>query len=251
VKELSLSAILSPDFLQGGFLAPLKAGGALAIYAEADVILNGLPPERLRLPDEEEARIARYRQAEDRKTRTAAHGLVRHCLGLLLGAAPQDLHFIRDEKGRPFIQDPPLLASESRLDFNLTHSGGCIGVGLTVNGRIGVDVQEMSQSFEWRSIGRAFLSAAEFSMVENLPSALQNRVALEYWALKEAVLKATGEGIALAPHHLHLEKNAAGWRLDRAGQVFRAAAFGLRDDMIAAWASSSAEPQVFRVTETA
>jgi len=241
VKELSLDTIRAGDVLRSDILAPLKAGGAVAIFADADVILNGLPQERLRLPDEEEARIARYRQAQDRKTRTAAHGLVRHCLGLLLDSVPQNLHFIRDEKGRPF------LAPQAQIDFNLSHSGDFIGVGFSAVGRIGVDVQEMSHSFEWRSIGDAFLNPAEVALIENLPHRLQNRVALEYWSLKEAFLKASGEGIVLAPHHLAPEKRDGLWGLNREGQIFRAAAFGLRDDMIAAWASSGAEPETFLV----
>jgi len=237
VKELSLDALLNGDWLE-----PLNGtGGAVAIYAEAQTILSGLPPERLRLPDEEDARIARYRQAEDRAARRAAHGLVRHCLGALLAAAPRDLSFIRDDKGRPF------LARESRLDFNLTHSGACIGIGLTANGRIGVDVQEMSQSFEWRSIASAFLHDSEIVAVENLPENLQNRTALEYWSLKEAFLKATGEGIAIALHHLAPEKTVEGWRLSRNGLALQAGVCGFRDDVLAAWATSGAVPQAFIV----
>jgi 4'-phosphopantetheinyl transferase len=222
----------------------LKANEALILVAKAEDVLRALPAERLALPLEENERIARYKSANDRQARHAAHGLLRHCLGMFLSRAPRDIHWTRDEKGRPFLAD----GSDHKIDFNLSHGGRWIAAGLSRAGRIGVDVQEASEPFDWQTVGRAYLHPDEIEAIHQLAAANQSTAALELWCLKEAFLKATGEGLATRPNLLHPHYIEAIWRLRHQGYELKAASFLLPDGTCAAWACElAAEPRVIRL----
>jgi 4'-phosphopantetheinyl transferase len=216
--------------------------GALVLIAKAQNVLDRLPPERLALPPEEDARIAHYKNEDDRRARRAAHGLVRHCLGVLLSRAPNDLHFTRDDKGRPF------LSSGEAVDFNLSHGGSWVAVGVSSAGRIGVDVQESAGPFDWEAVGRAFLHPDEIDAIRKRECAVQAHAALELWCLKEAFLKATGEGLATPPQHLQPRRSGESWLLSHKGYELKGAALDLSHGACAAFASElSAAPRLIQL----
>jgi 4'-phosphopantetheinyl transferase len=224
------------------FPLPANANEALVLIAKAEDILRSLSIERLALPAEEATRIACYRNADDKRARYAAHGLLRHCLGNLLARAPEDVHFIRDDKGRPF------LAEAQGLDFNLSHGGRWIAVGISRGGRVGVDVQDGLEAFDWKAVSRAYLDASEIEMISILPPSKQTAAALELWCLKEAFLKATGEGLATPPHQLRPQRFEDGWRLTHQGYELKAGACFLADGTCAAWTcEAAAMPRVIRL----
>jgi len=216
----------------------LSKNEALVLFARAEDILKELPAERLALPPEEDERIARYKKADDRRARRAAHGLVRHCLGHFLDRPPRDLHFTRDEKGRPFLNDA------EGIDFNLSHSGPWIAVGMSRAGRIGVDVQDGSETFDWKTVSRAFLHDSEIASLHQLDPAKQASAALELWCLKEAFLKASGEGLSTPPHRLYPLRRNEEWRLSHRGYDMKAASVFLPGATCAAWASELAAVQL-------
>jgi 4'-phosphopantetheinyl transferase len=174
-------------------MPPLGEGQALCIIARADDILSNLPLERLQLPEAEAARIARYLKADDRDLRRAAHGLARHCLGGLLGRAPAEIHFERDVKGRPFLAMP------SDLDFNLSHSGAHVAFAVARGGRIGVDVEAAGTDYDWDFVALGILHPSEQQACAALSASERRQAIRTLWSVKEACLKATGEGLTIAP----------------------------------------------------
>jgi len=223
----------------------LDAHETLILIAKAAVVLEALPGEQLLLPEEENTRIARYKNEGDRNARRAAHGLLRHCLGLRLSRAPQDIHLTRDEKGRPFLDG----ASDTEIDFNLSHGGYWISVGISRAGRIGVDIQEMSEPFDWQPVSRAYLHEEEIGTILSLSPAAQASAALELWCLKEAFLKATGEGLATRPSLLRPRYAEESWHLTHKAYELKAEACFLADGTCAAWACErTAQPRVIRLS---
>jgi 4'-phosphopantetheinyl transferase len=216
--------------------ALLHANRAVVLLAKASAVLETLPADRLALPSEEVERIGRYRNEADRRARFAAHGLLRHCLGQLLACPPETIQLVRDENGRPFLQ------KDQKVDFNISHSGNWIAVGICSAGRIGVDVQEYVEPFDWRETGKSFLRPAEMNTIASLPLPEQSRLALRFWCLKEALLKATGEGLVVEPNQLILKCDEDGWRLTRQGFDLRADSFFLADGSCVAWASNVGSP---------
>lgn len=205
-------------------------GGALAVAVPADAVA-ALPPERRGLPPDEAARIARFRQPQDRHERMAAHGLLRHLLGSWLGRDPAGLTLARDAGGRPFLPG-------AALDLNLSHGGGWVAVGLSTVGRIGVDVEGAVRPVDWDRLAPVFLHPAELAAYRGLPAGARPRRALEFWSVKEACLKATGEGLVAEPCSVWLTPDGAAWRLERAGLSLRAASRVLPDGARFAWAAA-------------
>ncbi|GJD65363.1 4'-phosphopantetheinyl transferase family protein [Methylobacterium frigidaeris] len=204
-------------------------GGALAVAAPA-VAVATLPAERLSLPPDEAVRIARFRQAQDRHERAAAHGLLRHLLAPWLGHDPTGIVLARDAGDRPFLPGVP------GLDLNLSHGAGWVAVGLSTSGRIGVDVEGAARPVDWDGIAPVFLHPAELAAYRGLPAGARPRRALEFWSVKEACLKATGEGLVAEPRSIWLTPDGAAWRLARAGLSLRAASRVLPDGARFAWA---------------
>ena len=154
----------------------------------ADVIAEGLA----RLPLFMRQEVLRLQRWQDRQARIFDRLLLRTGLVRLnLNDAAHLRGWSRNNSGRPFLQDCP-------ADFNFSHSDGVSVAALTLNGRVGVDIErqtplelgELKLAFspdEWNSV----LAASE--PVEFL---------LHLWTTKEAVLKADGLGLYFDPAKL-------------------------------------------------
>ncbi|MCL4401055.1 MAG: 4'-phosphopantetheinyl transferase superfamily protein [Acidobacteria bacterium] len=110
---------------------------------------------------------------------------MRRILGSCLGIDPALVPLERSAKGKPILAEP-----YARLKFNMAHSGeaGLYAVGF---GReIGVDIERVRPIREAEGIANRFFSPAERSLLDGTPESF-----FAVWTRKEALLKATGEGI--------------------------------------------------------
>lgn len=189
-------------------LAP--GASLLAIARVADAVANA--DLAISLPPGEAARIARHVKADDRAARTAAWSLARTLLGAALGLAPAAVPVVRGANGRPG------LGIVSDLDFNLTHSGSWVAVGLARGGTIGVDVEKARGLDLWTRLAPDFMHDDDRARWSALPEADRAAAALRQWCGKEAVLKATGEGLAGDARGVRLPEG--GCLVVRAGRAF-------------------------------
>lgn len=120
--------------------------------------------------------------------RGVCHAALRLLLMRRLGADRGLVAFDRATSGRPFLPG-------SRLDFNISHSGGIGLVGLVYDGRIGVDV-ELLRPVRLSDDRRARLEAAAISLGGPLPGPGGDRRLLQGWVRLEAAAKLSGRGLA-------------------------------------------------------
>src|ERR1700691_867822 len=73
------------------------------------------------LSSDETARAKRFVYAKDRNHFVAARGILRQLLGAYLLLPPAELRFRYENLGKPALD---AIASDSDLQFNLSHSGG-------------------------------------------------------------------------------------------------------------------------------
>lgn len=83
------------------------------------------------------------------------------------------------------------------LHFSVSHSGARVVVAVTRTGPVGVDVEVLGGRDDVARIARLVLSEAERQVLDDLPPANRVRAFLRYWTRKEALVKATGEGLAV------------------------------------------------------
>jgi len=187
-----------PNF---GETAASPAGSLQLLLAKSEVHLwlQVLPPlaELLSqldlLSHEERQRAERLQRMEDRRRFLGGRLLLRTLLGRYSGLPPRAIPLGYTAAGKPYWPDPPL-----PLQFNLSHSRERVLVGLMWQARIGVDLEWIRPVPRWQRIARRYFSAAEQARLLACPPAERERVFLELWTQKEALLKAMGVGLARA-----------------------------------------------------
>jgi 4'-phosphopantetheinyl transferase len=106
--------------------------------------------------------------------------------------APRDWRFVRGESGRPSLA-PPFDAEG--LNFNLAHTRGLVVMAVGRVAHIGIDVEALDKRVPM-PVARRYFSEREVAALDALAPEDQPRRFLRLWTLKEAYLKAVGEGLA-------------------------------------------------------
>jgi 4'-phosphopantetheinyl transferase len=136
----------------------------------------------------ERERLVRFRRADDRARYLTAHALVRLVLGGD-GATAAALVFDRTCRcgaahGKPVLPGGP--------GFSLTHAGELVGVAVRPDEAVGLDVEQVRDVADL-----AALAEHVYSPAERARAASPDRIGFfRRWTRKEALLKATGDGLA-------------------------------------------------------
>jgi Phosphopantetheinyl transferase len=152
----------------------------------------------------ERERHARFLRAADRDRYQAAHVGARLLLGHYLGVPPGELRFSRRCRhcgaghGKPVVEYPA-----TKLDFSLTHSGAWVALAVAA-APVGVDVQETTDGTDVAALSATVLSETELRWWRAQPADRARQGFFGYWARKEALLKATGHGLAVPMNSISL-----------------------------------------------
>jgi phosphopantetheinyl transferase len=103
---------------------------------------------------------------------------------------------------------PILLSPAAPLDFNLSHSGSRAVIALTRGACVGIDIELESSATHTCQIEDVFLTDQEKAAIARLAPRSQSMARLAQWVRKEAVLKATGDGLSVSPTAVSLEVGA-------------------------------------------
>ncbi len=138
-------------------------------------------------------RNQRYRFEKSRHCDCVTRALARTVLSHYADIAPADWTFIKGEHGKPEIS--PGLAPALR--FNLSHTDRFVVCAVTRTLDIGIDIENTQRKNQVLDIADHFFSKQEVSDLFALPKERQSDRFFDYWTLKEAYMKASGEGISL------------------------------------------------------
>jgi 4'-phosphopantetheinyl transferase len=152
----------------------------------------------------ERARHARFRAAADRDRYVVAHALVRLVVGAAAGVPPAGVEFALRCRGcergtdpRPEPHGKPYpVGAAAGVQVSLSHSGERVVVALARGVEVGVDVETVADARDIEGLAGFALTAAERADLEALPVADRTGAFFGYWARKEALLKATGDGLS-------------------------------------------------------
>jgi len=153
--------------------------------------------EQLLTPDERE-RSSRLVNHQARALFVIGRSLLRAALASYLGCAPQSLRLDQrcarcgEQHGKP-----RLVAPVSELAFNLSHTQGLVALAVCRHRDVGIDVEWRGRADTMPELVHLLLSAVEREALDEVPEARRPAVLLECWVRKEALLKATGEGLSL------------------------------------------------------
>ncbi|MGA5165670.1 MULTISPECIES: 4'-phosphopantetheinyl transferase family protein [Streptomyces] len=152
------------------------------------------------LDDRERARHDAFVRAGDRALYLTAHALARQLVAAQLGVGPPAVRLTQECRhcDRPEPHGKPGVA-DADLELSWSHSGGRVAVALSLAGPVGVDIEEVAAEGRAAELAATVLSAVERAELERLPAAERAAGFIRYWARKEAVLKATGDGLMVEP----------------------------------------------------
>jgi 4'-phosphopantetheinyl transferase len=148
-----------------------------------------------RLSAEERARHDTFVLRRSRRDFAVAHDLLRRTLSAHGGRAPHEWAFTSSAHGKPTLT--PALRAETGLSFNLAHTDGLVACAVVREEAIGIDVETIDRGADAFAVARRFFSAAEIVDLERCAESTRPTRFVEIWTLKEAYVKAVGNGLAL------------------------------------------------------
>lgn len=172
-----------------GLAVTLRPG--VPVVALADV-RSGARFDPATFPAHEHERAARFVRDDSRDEYLAARGIVRTVVAEMLGVTPADVPFEAEPNQKPRV----VTAAVPGFDVSVSHAGGRVACAFLHGGTVGVDVELRGRHpRDVDALARRVLSSAEVEALQHAPDPVG--VFLRAWTRKEAVLKASGHGLAL------------------------------------------------------
>jgi 4'-phosphopantetheinyl transferase len=136
------------------------------------------------LSENELIKADRYIHKEDKKRFIVSKYMLRSILSALISTPPSLIQFKLSPQKKLFIKEG--------IEFNVAHSGNMV---LLAIGRhpVGIDVEFINRNFDYETLIPTVCNDLERSFIN---SGLDKQICFyNLWTRKEAILKATGEGL--------------------------------------------------------
>ncbi|MHC5264231.1 4'-phosphopantetheinyl transferase family protein [Streptomyces sp. UC4497] len=133
----------------------------------------------------------RWRRIPDPTVRhrfAASRLLMKFTAAAALDTRPELLEVAYGLGGRPFLR------GFDQIDLSLTHTGEFMAVGLSKDGRIGVDAEPADRRMNVEVLHTQMCTPAEVAAMTGLSPDERAARTLRLWTLKEAYTKALGQG---------------------------------------------------------
>ncbi len=144
------------------------------------------------LSEFERQRSLSFKFEEATKQYVVNQGMIRLLLGRYLGMEISEVSVGRREKGKPFSLD------DESLFFNTSNSGGLAVFAFSRDGEIGVDIEKVRPLDDLDEMIDVNFLPAERKFIRQFDDQKLVRF-FRFWTIKEAYLKAIGEGMRLTP----------------------------------------------------
>jgi len=148
------------------------------------------------LDGDEQTRAKKYLSGKKTREYVVTRAALRIILAGILQREPRDLKFACGKNGKPYLADPLSFSSNNRLEFSVSHSYGLALIAFTFCGQVGVDIEKIRADIDHEKLSRRFFSLQEFKALQQFDEKIRMSAFFAAWTRKEAILKATGEGLA-------------------------------------------------------
>ena len=142
---------------------------------------------------DERIRAARFHFDRDRNHFIVKRGILRTILGSYLNVEANRLQFCFGKNGKPSLADA---LGNKTIGFNVSRSNGIALFAFVRDYEIGVDIERIRDIPEMEQIAEKFFSLKENEILRSLPESKRKEAFFNCWTLKEAMVKAIGDGLS-------------------------------------------------------
>ena len=130
-----------------------------------------------------------FRKQNDARQYILRHGMVRSVLGRYLQQDPQKIQFVQNVNGKPELSEESPVPD---IRFNMSRTNERVCLGITRKSAIGLDLVKNLSVYPFSAVAHHLFTKREQQWIaQEVPWRRPVRF-FRIWALKEAVLKATG-----------------------------------------------------------
>lgn len=119
-----------------------------------------------------------------------ARGMLRRRLATYMGVTPKTVPLVQAAAGRITIEG---FADDEPPFYSVSHTGtaehGIAGVAVTDMCPIGIDVQQIDASLNWKRIAERRFPPKEYALLSALPEQAARTLFFTLWSIKEAFVK--------------------------------------------------------------
>lgn len=178
--------------VEAGFAPPARGACRTVVFACRSFPATAVPAAAAVLDAGEVDRAARFRFAVDRTRYILAHAVWRVALSLCVEMAPARVPLVTTPAGQPTLPG-------TGFGTSLSHAKDWVAVAIASNAPVGVDIEQLPSRVCLADMMDTICTPAESGRVLALDAASRERALLALWTHKEALLKAFGLGLGVAP----------------------------------------------------
>jgi 4'-phosphopantetheinyl transferase len=146
----------------------------------------------------ERARADRFHFPRDRQRFVRRRGALRYLLSDHLGAEPAAIDLTTGPNGRPELHPGPHPEDGRDLRFNQSSSGDTAVYAFATGIDVGIDVERHRDDIDIDALAFRFFSPREVAALEaESPGSPRSAAFFACWTMKEAFVKARGDGLSL------------------------------------------------------
>jgi 4'-phosphopantetheinyl transferase len=159
------------------------------------------------LAPDEKTRAEKFYFEKARDHFIAGRGLLRTLLGGYLKMEPAHLQLGYEPQGKPVLQGN---LQNLPIQFNISHSEGLGVFALSLDHRVGVDIECVRPMADLDDLAQHFFTAKESALISSLSGNRKQELFYKIWTCKEAYLKAVGAGLFIPLDQIEVKFEADG-----------------------------------------
>ena len=146
------------------------------------------------LSQREWEKSSQFLNPADARRYVLRHGMVRFILGNYTNIDPKFLPLVHDMNGKPGLYPQ---SKFHELSFSLSHTDQIVCIGVTIHDRIGIDIVKNDPGYPFHHSIEYLFTPREKEFMLGIEPGQRYQMFFRIWALKEAIVKATGDGIRM------------------------------------------------------
>ncbi|SPR02227.1 4'-phosphopantetheinyl transferase family protein [Orientia tsutsugamushi] len=140
------------------------------------------------LSELEKIQASKYYTFKLTKRYIIAHGILRYILGYYIKQNPRDIKFIINKYGKPFIEN-------NKIQFNMSHSHNLIGYVVSLNYKVGIDIELHSTNINIWELSHLVFTPTEHNFFSTVANNKKLKYFYDLWTKKESLIKAMWLGL--------------------------------------------------------